>query len=104
MRSAGLARAPAPGWEITVPPRPTLAGVAMAGFSDRATDIVDVRVIPPPAVMVIFDLGDTPIVVDDGSGQERQRGNVVAGLAPKGVRGRGGSSFECVQVRLSPPV
>jgi AraC-like DNA-binding protein len=54
--------------------------------------------------MVIFDLGDTPIVVDDGSGQEHQRGSVVAGLAPRGVRGRGGRSFECLQVRLSPVV
>jgi AraC-like DNA-binding protein len=53
---------------------------------------------------MIFDLGDTPIVVNDASGQEQLRGNVVAGLAPSGVRGRGGSSFECLQVRLSPTV
>jgi AraC-like DNA-binding protein len=73
----------------------------MAGFSDRATDLFDVQVVPPPAVMVVFDLGDCPIVVDDGSGQQ-QRDSVVAGLAPNRVRGRGGRSFECLQVRLSP--
>jgi AraC-like DNA-binding protein len=75
----------------------------MAGFSDRATDVLEVQVVPPPAVMVVFDLGDTPIVVDDGRGQQ-QRDCVVAGLAPRRVRGRGGRSFECLQVRLSPLV
>ena len=75
----------------------------MAGFSDRATDFLDVQVVPPPAVMMVFDLGDSPIVVDDGSG-EQQRDSVVAGLAPNRVRGRGGRSFECLQVRLSPVV
>ena len=76
----------------------------MAGFSDRLNDLVDVEVIPHPAVMVIFDLGDTPIIVDDGSGQEQKLDSVVAGLAPRGARGRGGRSFECLQVRLSPVV
>ena len=53
---------------------------------------------------MIFDLGDTPIVVDDGCGQQ-QRERVVAGLAPSGARGRGlAGSFECLQVRLSPVV
>jgi AraC-like DNA-binding protein len=75
----------------------------MAGFSDRATDVLEVQVVPPPAVMVVFDLGDSPIVVDDGRGQQ-QRDSVVAGLAPPSVRGRGGRSFECLQVRLSPLV
>jgi len=59
--------------------------------------------VPHPAVMVIFDLGDTPFVIDDGSGQQ-QRNSVVAGLAPSGVRGRGTRDFECLQVRLSPLV
>lgn len=54
--------------------------------------------------MVIFDLGEIPIVVDDGSGPQ-QRERVVAGLAPNGARGRGlAGSFECLQVRLSPVV
>lgn len=106
MRSAEPVRAGAPLWDIAVPSRRGLglAGVTMAGFSDRANDVVDVGVIPHPAVMVIFDVGDSPIVVDDGSGQEQRRERVVAGLAPRGVRGRGGRSFECLQVRLSPLV
>jgi hypothetical protein len=74
----------------------------MAGFSDRANDLVDIALVPHPAVTVIFDLGDAPIFVDDGCGQQ-QRERVVAGLAPSGARGRGlAGSFECLQVRLSP--
>jgi AraC-like DNA-binding protein len=75
----------------------------MAGFSDRATEPVDLQLVPHPAVMVLFDLGDTPIVDDDGSGRQR-RGSIVAELAPSGARGRGGRSFECLQLRLSPVV
>ena len=104
MRPAERVRVSPPAWKISVPVRPgRLAGVTMAGFSDRATDVLEVQVVPPPAVMVVFDLGDTPIVVDDGRGQQ-QRDCVVAGLAPRRVRGRGGRSFECLQVRLSPLV
>jgi len=76
----------------------------MAGFSDRANDLVDIPLVPHPAVTVIFNLGDTPLFVDDGCGQQ-QRERVVAGLAPSGARGRGlPGSFECLQVRLSPVV
>lgn len=76
----------------------------MAGFSSRASGVVDVEVVPHPAVMLIFDLGDTPMVLENGSDQEQPWERVVAGLAPTGVRGRGGRSFECLQVRLSPVV
>ena len=76
----------------------------MAGFSDRANSLVDIEVVPHPAVMVLVDLGDQPLVVDDGNGQE-QRGRVVAGLAPDRVRGQGqAGSFTCLQVRLSPVI
>jgi AraC-like DNA-binding protein len=75
----------------------------MAGFSDRATDLADIALVPHPAVTVLFDLGDEPLVVVDGTGQ-RQGQRIVAGLAPSGARGRGGRSFECLQVRLSPVV
>jgi AraC-like DNA-binding protein len=74
----------------------------MAGFSDRATTLVDIQVVPHPAVMVLIDLGDG-VFVDDGIGQQL-RDSVVVGLAPNGVRGRGGRSFECLQLRLSPVV
>lgn len=65
-----------------------LAGTTMAGFSDRANSFVDVEVVPHPAVMMVFDLGDRALVVDDGNGRE-QRGCVVAGLAPNRARGQG---------------
>jgi AraC-like DNA-binding protein len=72
----------------------------MAGFRDRTTDLVDLRVVPYPAVTVVVDLGDGIVVVDEVSGRQ-QRGSVVAGLAPGSVRGRG-RDIECLQVRLSP--
>jgi AraC-like DNA-binding protein len=94
-----------PSWDITVPSRPgRLAGVAMAGFSDRDNDLVDVGLVPHPAVTVLFDLGDQPFVVEDGCGS-RQRERIVAGLAPNRARGRGlARSSECLQLRLSPMV
>ena len=74
----------------------------MAGFRSRATDLVDLRTVPYPAVTVVVDFGDGPLVVDDGSGRQL-RGSVVAGLAPGNVRVRG-QDIECVQMRLSPVV
>jgi hypothetical protein len=50
-------RAGAPSWDIAVPSRPgRLAGVTMAGFSDRENDLVDVGLVPHPAVMVVFEV------------------------------------------------
>jgi AraC-like DNA-binding protein len=71
----------------------------MAGF--RAPGPVDLRVVPYPAVTVVVDLGDG-LVVDDGSGG-RQRGSVIAGMAPGSVRAWG-RHIECLQVRLSPVI
>lgn len=103
MRPAGPDDFGGPTWDIAVPTRPSrLAGTTMAGFSDRATSLVDVEVVPHPGVMMVFDLGDRPLVIDDGNGQQ-QRGRAVAGLAPNRVRGQGQpGSFTCLQVRLSP--
>jgi AraC-like DNA-binding protein len=103
MRSAEAARVTVPQWDIAVPSRPgRLAGVSMAGFSDQANDLLDIGLVPHPAVTVLFDLGDTAIVVEDGGG-ELHRSRVVAGLAPTGLQGRGpAGGFECLQVRLSP--
>lgn len=94
-----------PSWDIAVPTSPgRLAGVAMAGFSDEANDLVEVALVPHPAVTVLFNLGDEPLVVDDSTGHQ-QRERIVAGLAPSGARGRGlTGSMECLQVRLSPLV
>jgi AraC-like DNA-binding protein len=101
MRSA---RAGAPRWDIVVPARRGRpAGVAMAAFSDRTETVVDVEMIPHPAVAMIFDLGEGSLVVDDGDVERRDR--VVAGVSAGGARGRGpAGSFECLQVRLSPAV
>lgn len=73
----------------------------MAGFRDRADDLLDLQVVPHPAVTLVIDLGEG-IVVDNASG-DSWRGSVAAGLAPGSVRGRG-RHIECLQVRLSPLV
>lgn len=94
-----------PGWEINVPSRRgRLPGVVMAGFVDRENEVLEVAQIPPPAITMVFDLGDHSFVVEDGHGR-RQDERLVAGLAPQGMRGLGVSrNFECLQIRLSPAV
>jgi len=94
-------RAAAAVWDIAVPSRPgRLAGVRMAGFRARATDLVDLPVVPYPAVTLVIDLGNGPLLVEHASGRP-QRGSLAAGLAPGAVRARG-RGIECLQVRLSP--
>ncbi|MFR9776612.1 helix-turn-helix domain-containing protein [Micromonospora sp. MS34] len=88
-------------WEIAVPDASPIAGVAMAGFTGRAGDLVDLRVIPYPAMTLFIDFGDA-LVVDDHSGR-RVRGAGVVGLAPAQIRALA-RNFECLQVRLSPTV
>jgi AraC-like DNA-binding protein len=89
-------------WDIATPSGPgRLAGVSMAGFVDQANNLVDLQVVPYPAVTLVIDIGDG-VVVDDVSGRQ-QRGSVVAGMAPGVVRGRG-REIECLQIRLSPVV
>ncbi len=100
MRPVESVRDAAAVWDIATPSRHgRLPGATMAGFRERATDVVDLQVVPYPAVTVAVDLGDG-FIVDDASGRQ-QRGSVVAGLAPGGVRARG-TDIECLQVRLSP--
>jgi AraC-like DNA-binding protein len=90
-------------WDITTPSRPgRLPGVRMAGFRERGSGPIDLRVVPFPAVTVVVDVGDGLLVVDEVSGR-LQRGNLVAGLAPGSIRGLG-TDVECLQVRLSPVV
>jgi AraC-like DNA-binding protein len=96
-------RAAAAVWDIAVPSRPgRLAGVSLAGFSDRGKDLVDLPAVPYPAVTLVIDLGHEPLLVEHASGQ-RTRGSLAAGLAPGAVRVRG-RDIECLQVRLSPAV
>jgi AraC-like DNA-binding protein len=75
----------------------------MAGFRARATDLVEMSVVPYPAVTVFIDFGDDRLLIDDASGQQ-QRGSIVVGLAPGGVHAGGSGDTECLQVRLSPVV
>src|SRR5262245_51637220 len=103
MRPAEPLRAAVDVWDIAVPSQAVgMAGVRMAGFSDRANDLVDHPVVPYPAVTLVIDLGDGPLLVEHASGQP-QRGSLAAGLAPGAVRARG-RDIKCLQVRLSPVV
>jgi AraC-like DNA-binding protein len=78
-----------------------MAGISMAGFTNRAEDLVDLKVVPYPAVTLFIDLGDG-VLVEDASGRQQRR-SVAVGLAPSGFRGCG-RDIECLQVRLSPVV
>lgn len=100
MRPTEWARDGAAVWDIAVPPsRLLLPGVRMAGFSGATTDVIDLLVVPYPAVTLFLDLRDG-LFVSDARGA-RERGSVVAGLAPHGARG-GGQNIDCLQIRLSP--
>ncbi|ORT60341.1 helix-turn-helix domain-containing protein [Streptomyces sp. CB03238] len=90
-------------WDVARPPRPSrTAGVSLAGFRDRNAGPVDMRVVPHPAVTLVLDFGDGPLVVDTATGRQ-QLTSLVAGFThgPLHVRGE---SIECVEVRLSPLV
>ncbi|MGV9759946.1 helix-turn-helix domain-containing protein [Streptomyces tricolor] len=103
MRSAELSRDAASVWDIATPSRRgRLPGVSMAGFRARTTGLVDLGVVPYPAVTVAVDLGEGTLTVADADGRRRS-GGVVVGLGSVGVRGRG-RDIACLQVRLSPPV
>jgi AraC-like DNA-binding protein len=100
MRYAGLAGGAELRDIATLSRHVRLPGVRMAGFRASSMDLVDMSVVPYPAVTVFVDFGDA-LLVDDASGQ-RQRGSVVAGLAPGAVFGGLGRDIECLQMRLSP--
>ncbi|WP_435591359.1 helix-turn-helix domain-containing protein [Nocardia sp. bgisy118] len=89
-------------WDIALPARPSrIAGVSMAAFRGRTASLIDIRVIPYPALTMFIDFGDGLLVDDAGGG--RARGTVVTGLSLGGVRGSG-RNIDCLQVRLSPVV
>jgi AraC-like DNA-binding protein len=103
MRSEASARDAAAMWDIATPARRgRLPGLTMAGFCEQPSDMVDLQIVPYPAVTVAVDLGDDPLTVD-GAGGVQQRGCVVLGLAPGPVRATG-RNMECLQMRLSPLV
>ncbi|MFI5657208.1 helix-turn-helix domain-containing protein [Streptomyces sp. NPDC051684] len=93
---------PRPSWDIAVPAGPgRLAGLRMAGFSDRATELRNLQLIPHPSVTVALNLGDTPLSLHGGTGS-RTCERMVVGLAPDAVRAAGERGFACLQLRLSP--
>jgi AraC-like DNA-binding protein len=95
-------RDPAAGWEVARPQRPSLMpGVSIAGFRDRGSRPFEVQSVPHPAVTVVFEFGDGPLIIEDAAGRPK-RGSLAAGLAPA-VRVRG-KDVACVQVRLTPMV
>ena len=67
----------------------------MAGFTNRAKDLVNLPMVPYPAVTLFVDLGDG-VLIDEASCQQQRR-SLAVGLAPSGVRGRG-RHIECLQV------
>lgn len=73
----------------------------MAGFRGRTADLVDIRVIPHPALTMFIDFGDGRLV-DDTNGRQI-RGGIFAGFLPGSVRGLG-TEIDCLQIRLSPAV
>ncbi|WP_433196857.1 helix-turn-helix domain-containing protein [Nocardia sp. CA-107356] len=88
--------------DIAVPsPSRRVTGVGMAGFRGRTTSLVDLQMVPYPAVTVFIDFGDV-LFVDDVSGV-RMQGCGVVGLAPVSVRGCA-RHVDLLQVRLSPVV
>jgi AraC-like DNA-binding protein len=75
----------------------------MAGFRDRGRTPSGLRLIPHPAVTLLLVFGGT-IAVEDASGRQ-QHGSFVTGLGSRGgLRALRAADFECLQVRLSPPV
>ncbi|WP_433331096.1 helix-turn-helix domain-containing protein [Spirillospora sp. CA-294931] len=91
------------GWDVTRPRVPSrTAGVSMAGFHSRGEGPIDVRVVPHPAITLVLEFGNGPLVVDTATGRQ-QRGNLVAGFLHNAMRVRG-ENIECLQVRLSPLV
>jgi AraC-like DNA-binding protein len=102
MRRTGVKRDASDGWGVARPQQPSrVPGVSMAGFHDRGSGPFDLQSVPHPAVTVVFEFGDGPLIIEDTAGRS-QRGSLVAGIAPA-VRVRG-ENIECVQVRLTPVV
>ncbi|MFJ2745697.1 helix-turn-helix domain-containing protein [Streptomyces sp. NPDC087440] len=89
------------GWEVARPLGGTsLDGVRMAGFRDRITAGLDMRVFPQPSVIVIIGLGGDPLTVESATGH-RSMSSFVAALSHGPARVRS-ERFEGVEVCLSP--
>ncbi|MEV6869010.1 helix-turn-helix domain-containing protein [Streptosporangium subroseum] len=93
-----------PDWawmDIAVPRRSGRPGISMAGFRQRAPALVDIAMVAHPSVTLIIDLSEGEGLVYDTQGRH-ERGSVVIGLLPGGLRATGGGVGECLQIRLEP--
>jgi hypothetical protein len=85
MRPTVHKRDPGAGWDVARPRRPSLLpGISMAGFRDRGSGPFEVQSVPHPAVTVVFEFGDGPLIIEDATGRP-QRGSLAAGLAHTGL-------------------
>lgn len=87
--------------DIAVPRRSGRPGISMAGFRQRAPALVDIAMVAHPSVTLIIDLSEGEGLVYDTQGRH-ERGSVVIGLLPGGLRATGGGVGECLQIRLEP--
>lgn len=80
-----------------------VAGVTMAGFSDRGTTPLPIRLIPHPGVTLCVAFGPGSYTVADEAGRTHQ-GSLVGGLGLGfgGLRLRRAENLACLQVRLPP--
>ncbi|MGW8554439.1 helix-turn-helix domain-containing protein [Streptomyces tubercidicus] len=90
-------------WDVATPPRSSrTAGVRLAGFRDRNAGPFARRVVPHPAVTLVLEFGDGPLVVDTATCQQQLR-SLAAGFMHNALHVRG-ENIECVEARLSPMV
>lgn len=80
-------------------------GVTMAGFSDRGTTPIPIRLIPHPGVTLAIAFGPGSYTVADDAGRTHQ-GSLVAGLGLGfgGLRLRRADNLACLQIRLPPVI
>ena len=89
------------GWEFARPTfTPRVGDADVVGFWDRSAAGLDMRIIPHPAVTIVFDFGAHPLHVHGSTGRQ-VLGGLLAGLSPSMARIRS-SRVECIEVRLSP--
>ena len=82
-------------------PSDRLPGIAMAGFSQVTSfGLVDIAMVPYPAVTLFLDPTEGDALVYDG-GRQRTYGSVAVGLLPGELRASG-RRLECLQIRLDP--
>jgi AraC-like DNA-binding protein len=90
--------------DIATPVDSGLPGVAMAGFDQRAAALVDIAMVPHPAVTLFLDLTDGSGITYRLDRGQRLSGSVVAGLLPGDLRASGHAPGVCLQIRIDPPI